>query len=164
MATKFMFRPGTRIKGLSAADAAAELERLRAEKGGLTPEGVVETATDPANPLHHAFEWDDSKAAHEHRLSQARGLIRAVVVVEEGKPSSPMYVHVRTEESREYHPTAVVAQSPTLYQAALNELINHLTAARKSVADLRRLRPEAERPAAVERVLAEADELVRSAA
>ena len=38
---------------------------------------VVEAARDDQSPLHRHFEWDDAKAAHTERLSQARGIIRA---------------------------------------------------------------------------------------
>lgn len=33
--------------------------------------------------LHSLFEWDDSKAAHEYRLEQARHIIRAQVIFNE---------------------------------------------------------------------------------
>ncbi len=56
------------------------LEQIRAEGGGvLHPANVVEAAQDPASPLHADFEWDDGEAAIQHRLNQARTLIRAVV-------------------------------------------------------------------------------------
>lgn len=60
----------------------SELVRLAEEHNGfLNPEIVVETASDPANPLHSRFEWDDTLAAYEHRLFQARSLIRVCVNV-----------------------------------------------------------------------------------
>lgn len=48
--------------------------------GRITPESVIVAAQNPKSPLHDRFEWDDSVAAHEHRLQQARGLIRSVMV------------------------------------------------------------------------------------
>lgn len=51
-----------------------------AHDGRLSPEIVVQSARDPASPLHSRFEWDDTKAAEEHRRSQARTLIRSVRV------------------------------------------------------------------------------------
>lgn len=48
--------------------------------GHLTAEAVVSDAANPKSPLHSRFEWDNSKAAHEHRLEQARALIRSVRV------------------------------------------------------------------------------------
>lgn len=59
-----------------------ELERIRKEGGGiLRPPAVVEAARDPKNPLHDEFQWDDTEAAHQYRLWQARELIVKVRVV-----------------------------------------------------------------------------------
>lgn len=61
-----------------------ELQRLADIHGGtLQPRTVVHAARDEASPLHSSFEWNDSDAAEQWRLQQARMLIRAVVVYEE---------------------------------------------------------------------------------
>jgi hypothetical protein len=58
------------------------LEEVAVRNGGfLTPQAVIEAARDPESPIHDQFEWDDSKAAHEHRQYQARKLISSVRVV-----------------------------------------------------------------------------------
>ena len=49
-------------------------------KGRLTPDAVVAAAASKASPLHELFEWDQKKAAHQHRIEQARSLIRSVRV------------------------------------------------------------------------------------
>jgi hypothetical protein len=62
--------------------AEAELQAIAAANGGrLTAEMVVEAARDEASPLHDFFQWDDAAAAAEHRIAQARALIRSVRVV-----------------------------------------------------------------------------------
>lgn len=63
--------------------SAEALERLQAleQEGRLTPNAVREDAAKPESPLHGYFEWDDSVAAGQHRLDQARALIRRVLVV-----------------------------------------------------------------------------------
>lgn len=48
--------------------------------GVLTPDAVLEDAKDEDSPLHDQFTWDDSEAAHQWRLEQARTLIRSVRV------------------------------------------------------------------------------------
>lgn len=58
-----------------------ELHRIYDRDGRLEPALVVREAADPKNPLHDSFEWDDSLAAAEHRLQQARQLIRIAVTV-----------------------------------------------------------------------------------
>lgn len=49
--------------------------------GDLTPEMVVEDARDQRSPLHNRFEWDDEKAAHSHRIEQARKIIQSCTLV-----------------------------------------------------------------------------------
>ncbi len=57
---------------------ASALRALEDENGRLSPDIVVKAAENPDSPLHDYFEWDDAKAAHAHRLQQARQLIRVV--------------------------------------------------------------------------------------
>jgi len=58
----------------------AELKRIAAAHNGiLNVEDVVEEARPADSPIHSRFNWDDSKAAHEYRLMQARALIRVCV-------------------------------------------------------------------------------------
>lgn len=52
-----------------------ELEKLETQNGLLTPEKVVEAASDPNSPIHRYFEWNDGEAAHRYRVWQARVLI-----------------------------------------------------------------------------------------
>jgi hypothetical protein len=47
----------------------------------VRPEDVVDFAKDPTTALHYCFTWDDTKAAKEYRLQQARQVLRAVVSV-----------------------------------------------------------------------------------
>lgn len=65
-----------------------ELRRIESKNGILRAEDVVKNAAVRTSPLHPEFEWDDTKAAHQHRLDQARALIRVCVefVGEEKKP------------------------------------------------------------------------------
>lgn len=60
-----------------------ELERIRQKDpdGILHPEEVVEAAAPESSPLHDYFTWDDTEAARQHRLNQARHLIRVTVTV-----------------------------------------------------------------------------------
>ena len=54
--------------------------------GGLDAVQVVDAARDPASALHRYFEWDDSAAAAEYRLDQARAVIRSIKVTVVTKP------------------------------------------------------------------------------
>lgn len=51
--------------------------------GDLTADSVVTEAKDKSNPLHKCFEWNNTKAGHQYRLEQARGLIRCIVIKKE---------------------------------------------------------------------------------
>ncbi len=57
-----------------------ELRRIAEEHDGiLNPAIVVQEASAVSSPLHSHFEWDDGVAAQQHRIAQARGLIRVSV-------------------------------------------------------------------------------------
>lgn len=66
----------------AAQKYADELRSLYEEHGSLNPADVVEWARlHPESALHGRFTWDDTKAAHEYRLWQARQVITEVEVV-----------------------------------------------------------------------------------
>ena len=73
-------------------DAVVSALRSIAAKndGLLKPEDVVEAARPANSPLHTRFTWDDSDAAHQYRLEQARKLIRTTIqyIEVDGKDSS----------------------------------------------------------------------------
>lgn len=59
-----------------------ELDKIKKQYGGrITPIQVLNKAKNKRSTLHDLFEWDNSKAAQKYRISQARDIIRAVVVV-----------------------------------------------------------------------------------
>ncbi len=90
------FQPGASD---NAAEVGTHLDHLRQHfKGELTPKDVVDDARNPNSPLHSFFEWDDGAAAEQHRLHQARGLIRSVVAIyvqpEQPAQRTRAFVHV----------------------------------------------------------------------
>jgi hypothetical protein len=85
------------------ADVYAEMERIRSKRGGvLTPSDVVRAAQAKHSPLHNHFCWDDTKAAHEYRLWQARELIVRVTIELPEKPDTEtqVFVSLRSDRSR----------------------------------------------------------------
>ena len=111
------------IMPVDAQTAGNELQRIYERDGVIEPETVVEESENPSAPLHSCFEWDDEKAAHKYRITQAQNILRAIVVVDEAKqPDTRAFVNVQ----REYHPVSVVVRNPEkreiLLQNALNEL------------------------------------------
>lgn len=78
-----------------------ELELIRKENNGvINPHDVIEYAKNPNTSLHSCFEWDNTKAAKEYRLYQARSLIAVMVIVEPNTQKEvKAYVNVRKDDS-----------------------------------------------------------------
>jgi len=89
---------GSRLRG-NAQAVGQELERIRKAKGGLTAESVLIAARPRSSVFHRHFTWDDTRAANERRLDQARALIRFVAVKIERLNDEPLVVRsfVKTE-------------------------------------------------------------------
>lgn len=80
----------------SVADVLAAIHE---RDGELTAEQVVaEAAANPDSPLHTRFEWDNSKAAHQYRLEQARSLIRSYTLTVEDNQVR-RFVYIKSTES-----------------------------------------------------------------
>ena len=112
---------------VDAQTAGEELERIYERDGSITPEAVVEDSTDPSAPLHGCFEWDNEKAAHKYRITQAQGIIRCIVSVDTPVQScEPVRAFVSTRQV--YKPITVVmddeAARAELLRSALCELEN----------------------------------------
>lgn len=75
-----------------------ELEALKVD-GVIRPADVVERARDPESAMHGWFEWDESAAAQEFRLYQARKLLRVHVTVEQ-REDSPTRAFVSLSSDR----------------------------------------------------------------
>lgn len=77
------------------------LRALEAQHGILRPADVVNHARSETSPLHGSFEWDDSAAAEQYRLWQARQIIRVVVSHAPSDPSKEMRVFVSVTPDRD---------------------------------------------------------------
>lgn len=121
---EYTWAHGARVpKGLTAQRVGEELERIRSTHGALTPNLVVQRASSPDSPLHEAFEWEDEEAAREYRLSQARYLIRHVVVKRiNSKPVEAVraFVQVEVAGERRYEPTQDALSDPFLRAQVLH--------------------------------------------
>ena len=75
-----------------------KLAEIHARDGTLKPAAVIKEAKSSRSPLHHLFTWDDTIAAREHRLNQARQLIRVAVTILPAVSNGPVrqYVSVST--------------------------------------------------------------------
>ena len=97
---EYQFREGARYS-VDPQVVGEHLEEITNKHGGLNPRLVVREAERKSSPLHDCFTWDDTKAAEEYRLQEARKLIGSVMVVTQ---------HVE-EPIRAFHSVKVVTSS-----------------------------------------------------
>lgn len=139
---KYIYREGARIaRGVTAAVAGKELERIRRKHGAVKPSLVLEEIKDEAHPLHPICDWDDAVAGRKWRLQQIRTFIRAVLVVDKagGEPHE-VFIHVpkADDDEGEYQPVEVVVANIDMFTLALAEALKDVASAQQRVAELRR--------------------------
>lgn len=83
-------------KGKVDAQVAGEyIEEIKEKRGGITPQLLVEEAKKKRSPIHNCFEWDNSMAAEQFRIVQAREILRFLVVVIESETENDEEIYVR---------------------------------------------------------------------
>lgn len=95
--------PEIRVRDSRAVRAALKTIQDRHPDKLLVPEKVVEEAADEASPLHSYFDWDDSEAARQWRMMQARALIRKIEVIypdDRSESAVPKYVSLRSDRKK----------------------------------------------------------------
>lgn len=108
----------------------AELLRIHDKYGILRAVDIVREAADAASILHPHFEWDDPTAAHEHRLEQARELVRVQM---QWEPRTQRYHNLfvslrsdRTEDDGGYRLTTTVLLRPNTRAEMLEDALREL--------------------------------------
>ena len=98
-----------KLEGIGADPQAVgeRLEKIQKQRGGeILPGHVVDDAKSSRSPLHDLFEWDDREAAQQHRLNQARWIMRQITVEITGDNkearTTRAFVHVRTNDHKAY--------------------------------------------------------------
>lgn len=88
MANEYHWKNGFRYANLADAnDVQVELERVRKKNDGeLSPNSVIDAAKAKRSKLHRFFTWDNSEAAHQYRLVEARRVIQSIEVVRSEAP------------------------------------------------------------------------------
>lgn len=143
------WRSGSRFP-VDADIAHKEIERIRIKNGGeALPEDVVEAASKARNPLHKAFEWDDSIAANEHRLATARKILHSIVVVRgelsTDRPQRVYEVVTKPAASSEEKPRKVyrtaedIMKDPEMRAEVLQRALKELISFRQRYRDLQEL-------------------------
>lgn len=125
-------------------EVISELRRISKEGGGiLKPEVVVEEARDEQNPLHSRFTWDDTEAAKQHRLNQARYLIRTTVqYIKANGDERPVRVFVSLTNDRDdsgYREVVAVLSDNELRKQMLKDALDELKRIELKYSDLKEL-------------------------
>jgi hypothetical protein len=146
-------------------DILTELAQIQEQHGTLRAEDVIEFARNENTALHAEFEWDDSAAAHQYRLEQARKIIRISVQVlptARGNVTVPMYVSLtsdRIQPGGGYRRLEDVMSDTTLRQQYLEQALTEFERVRRKYQTLQELAPIF---TAIERVTARTRQTVSS--
>lgn len=127
----YEFKEGARVPaGVDREACLSAIQRLRETHGELTPPALTEAAQSKKSPLHELFQWDNSKAADEYRLWQARQLIASLVVrVVDSSNQTPVraFVNVRKADGeRAYVATEDARDDPFLRKQMLDRALAEL--------------------------------------
>lgn len=123
----------------------SELKRIADENEGvLSPENVVEAARPLDSPLHSKFEWDNSKAAENYRLWQARQLIRITVEyigAEESNVPAHVFVSLTTDRKEDggYRLVRAVLDDPDQRQQLMSDALADMQRFQQKYSQLKEL-------------------------
>lgn len=124
------------------AKIQACLKQLAARHHGvLRAEDVVREAENPKSPLHSRFEWDDTEAARQHRLWQARQLISVCVEVIGELNPNPVFVSLSTDRGcgGGYRVTTTVMSDVELRAQLLKDALHELNRFQMKYRELKEL-------------------------
>lgn len=105
MRKKYVWKIPSLSKGVDPNAAIKEIKYIEKKEGKITPEILVISAKNKNSVLHNLFEWDDSKAAYNYRLQQARTLLNNidVIVKSDGEPRLiPFYEVIKKDSGSIY--------------------------------------------------------------
>lgn len=132
-----------KIEGFFKADAekvASELDSLGEQ---YTVSDVVEKASDIHSEMHSCFEWDDTVAGQKYRESQARLMIRQLVIVRDndGEPEKTNIRLIVSTGKRDntYTPTKLIVKKRDEYEALLERALAELRAFKQKYSTLAEL-------------------------
>lgn len=146
-AREYSWVPGSKWTSLDPNTVGAEIDRLvKVHKQRLAAEDVVAAAANPISPLHSIFEWDDTAAAREYRVEQARRLLRSIqitILTPKGAPITTRLT-VATEKpntpgKRQYSTTEYALSDADLRAEVLRQALRELAAFRRKYIELSEL-------------------------
>lgn len=79
--TEYKARNGAKFTNKEAQVIGETLETLKDSDGHILTRNVLESAKSEESPLHKHFEWDQTEAAQQFNLHQARSLLNSIVEI-----------------------------------------------------------------------------------
>lgn len=132
---KVKWKVGTQFKvdAQVACDTISKLQNALG-KETITAKDLLDASRDENAPLHNCFEWDDSIAAEQYRIWQARSIINSIeiVITKSEKPVTVRrYINVNSTGSRkqgDFAPVETVLKNPILREQILSNALIELRA------------------------------------
>lgn len=119
--------------GIFHADPKLCYEEIISIGDEVTPEQVLEKATDATTELHKCINWDDADCARRYRLDQCGQILRSLIVVTrptEEEHREPMQFRVlvknETHAGSGYKQIMAVVQDEDEYQKLLKQAMYEL--------------------------------------
>lgn len=129
-------KPGSMVTEEQVRDVGSVfLKLVNAGKGSA--EELVAAATDKESPAHRHFEWNDKRAAHQHRLSQARKYIRSFEVISKNVSTEPIRAFYPVYGDGRYERIDKVVENVDLLQALIQDAKSSLITWTKRYEQLR---------------------------
>lgn len=119
------------LKNADPQKIGQKVEQVQRKRGGNFDAVDLVTEARPKNSiLHDVFEWDDTEAAEQYRIQQARHLLSVLVVETElpdrEKVTHRVFVSVTEQGETGYSSLAQVMTDDTLRRQFLTKLLNQL--------------------------------------
>jgi len=141
---EYKWKKGARLKG--NAQACGERLSLIASQHSekISPELVVEDASNEDSPLHGCFEWNNKKALKQYRLHQARRVLNCITMVlpvESDDDLEPVraFINVEYDDETTYMGTMVVMSDAELRKQTLNKIAKELNTLRQKYVQFKEL-------------------------
>jgi len=147
MSNIIQWKLGSKFSG-SAEGTYAELEKIRKRDGNITPSAIVAKAKSKSSAMHRHFEWDDDKAANQHRLEQARLVARSIQIIHIESPNAPAQAYSiitiaqkngEPKTRKVYQSTEEALKDPVMRDEILGNAIREAISYRRKYAALQEL-------------------------
>lgn len=122
------WKPG--CESLFHADAQLVANEILEIGDDVTPEQIVERATDKNSELHKCFTWDDTEAGKKWRKHEARQVLCCLVIKRppEEKKKPEVRVFHKTKGDEGYKPVTLIVRKEDEYTSLLQRALGELRA------------------------------------